>query len=850
MNTSYGRINPLKSRKIDYPLARSGKSKMIPEERDVVMKIVSNFKDRSRKDIQKWRSALQQAEGTEKPSRDALQALYHDLLTDGHLIAQMRLRKYAVLNTDFSIRNAKTGKTNDLGTDLFNQRWFYEFLEHAIDRIFFGTTLVYFREFMDVRADLAMIPRENVVPERKMIIPDLRNREQGFRYDDPEYENWLMQLGADSELGLLNIIVPNLIWKRNVAQSWAEWCEKFGQPLITAETTSTDTKVIDNIEYLLTQLGEASQAVLPKGTTIDIKQPNQTDAYKVYQEFHRVNNDEIAEAIVGGTMITSDGSSRSQSEVHERNLDKKIATADRRDISFIVNDDLIPLLIAQGYTFLSIDDRLTFDEGHDLTLDKYWEIVEGVSADHEIDPEWISKTFGIPITGKKKSPVNNRPDITARLDGINWPDYDHGACCGTELDPVAAGDTFEKRIERHTEILLQQLWENESTLGSEARLMADEGLAFLDSLITGWGSNRVTAAFNAPDHLMLSMMELNVFRFAAGKNEARMAAMNELMLDYKKGRLKSEAEFFDAARQTGREFNSNWLRTERNSAIAVGQNSANYIRLMAEKDIMPYVEYQTIADSKVRPEHAVLDGKVFNLNDNDLGSLNPPNGYNCRCELVQLESKPVNRPIEKAKAAKAALGDKYAGSIWDLNRADLKQVFTSDQFYAGVPGKKINGLDFESVYKMPFSAEIRKSLSQKLKLDKSITGKNVGELFKGLKDGDRRVMPFRDYLQRSIILPEKAFKLHTKGKYLNEGRHQLFPAVKDILNSPDEVWLNQFGSKQQAQMRYIKHYANMTVVVDGDYKNGRLTLGTWYQLADKAEKKVRVGIRIKNSEGL
>jgi len=841
-NKDISLFNPFKSNSVTAKVSE-GKSRTQGENKDIMMKVVSSFKDRSRKDIQRWRSALQLAENPEKPDRTALHDLYYDLLTDGHLIAQMRLRKYATLNTEFQIKNRNTGKINEEATNFFNQKWFYDFLTSSVDSIFFGTTLVYFREFATNKVDVKEVPRQNVVPELKIVIPDLKQKNEFFRYDDDEYLNWVLQIGGDTDFGLLNTIIPNLIWKRNVAQSWAEWCEKFGQPLITAETNQTDTKIIDHIEELLTQLGEASQAVLPKGTTIDIKQPSQTDAYQVYQEFHRVNNDEMAEAIIGGTMITKDGSSRSQSEVHERNLDKKIAVADKRNICFLVNDDLIPLLMNQGYSFLSEGDQLVFNKSHDIPLDKYWTIVNGVSADYEIDPEFITKTFGIPIKGKKKSPTP-KPNIVAKLKNFNLPNYPDDDCCGTF---TAAGDRFEKTIKDYTEALLQQLWNNESTLSSEARIMAAEGQSFLESLFTGWGDRRTKAAWNTPDHLALSMMELNVFEFSASKTEARLAAMSELLIDKEKLQIRNFSDFVNEARKVNDDFNIHYLRTERNIAISVGQNSANYIRLKAEQNVMPFVEYQTSGDSKVRPEHQILDGKVFNLNDPNIASLNPPNGYNCRCELVQLASKPADYKIIKAEKGISLLGEKFKNSEWDVNRADVKQVFLKKQFYGDVPYKKMEKFNYKNAYGLKDWSSFKENLKP-LQLDKSITVKNVTELFLKETLRNRTVMPFRDYLKRSIILPEENFNKHIKGKYLKQNRHQIFPKIKNILNNPDEVWLIKTNRKN-AQMRYVKFYKDDVIIIESIVGDLSFEIKTWYKM-QVSEEKIRNGILIHKNEKL
>jgi SPP1 gp7 family putative phage head morphogenesis protein len=45
-------------------------------------------------------------------------------------------------------------------------------------------------------------------------------------------------------------------------------------------------------------------------------------------------------------------------------------------------------------------------------------------------------------------------------------------------------------------------------------------------------------------------------------------------------------------------------------------------------------QYVAILDSRTRPEHAAMDGKVFLKDDPVWDTWWPPNGYNCRCRVV------------------------------------------------------------------------------------------------------------------------------------------------------------------------------------------------------------------------
>ena len=51
---------------------------------------------------------------------------------------------------------------------------------------------------------------------------------------------------------------------------------------------------------------------------------------------------------------------------------------------------------------------------------------------------------------------------------------------------------------------------------------------------------------------------------------------------------------------------------------------------------LPFWEYMTVGDDRVRPEHAVLDGFQARAEDPVWNKIYPPNGFNCRCTVIAL----------------------------------------------------------------------------------------------------------------------------------------------------------------------------------------------------------------------
>lgn len=81
------------------------------------------------------------------------------------------------------------------------------------------------------------------------------------------------------------------------------------------------------------------------------------------------------------------------------------------------------------------------------------------------------------------------------------------------------------------------------------------------------------------------------------------------------------------------------FRTNILSAYGAGK-----FRAATDPDVieeMPYVQYRTVGDARVRPEHAILDRTIYHAASAEWHRIAPPNSFNCRCSLVSLSRDDV-----------------------------------------------------------------------------------------------------------------------------------------------------------------------------------------------------------------
>ena len=141
------------------------------------------------------------------------------------------------------------------------------------------------------------------------------------------------------------------------------------------------------------------------------------------------------------------------------------------------------------------------------------------------------------------------------------------------------------------------------------------------------------------------------------------------------GNRKPFERFLNDVRKIDEKYNSNYLRAEYNFIHSSAEMAARWEGFMEDGDRY-HLQYRTANDSKVRPDHAAMHGITLPPSDPFWEEFYPPNGWNCRCTVVQVrKSKHPATDHEEAMA----LGELATGK-------DSKGIF---RFNPGKEGKSV-----------------------------------------------------------------------------------------------------------------------------------------------------------------
>jgi phage gp29-like protein len=150
----------------------------------------------------------------------------------------------------------------------------------------------------------------------------------------PERKFWTISTGADNHdepygLGLAHSLYWPVFFKRNDVQFWLMFLEKFGQPTAMAKIPAgqiDDPTTRQNAIAMLQNIATDAGIVVPDNVVIELLEASRSGSAD-YAGMFEAMNASISKIVLGQTMTTDNGASRSQSEVHER-VAQRIVEAD------------------------------------------------------------------------------------------------------------------------------------------------------------------------------------------------------------------------------------------------------------------------------------------------------------------------------------------------------------------------------------------------------------------------------------------------------------------------------------------------------------------------------------------
>ena len=141
------------------------------------------------------------------------------------------------------------------------------------------------------------------------------------------------------------------------------------------------------------------------------------------------------------------------------------------------------------------------------------------------------------------------------------------------------------------------------------------------------------------------------------------------------GNKKPFNQFLNDVKEIDKTYNERYLRAEYNFATASSEMAAKWEQFTQNEEEY-YLQYRTANDGAVRPEHAALHDITLPASDSFWDSYYPPNGWNCRCTVVQVlrymhKATPHNEAMQRG--TKALSNDKKG--MFNFNPGKQQKTF-------------------------------------------------------------------------------------------------------------------------------------------------------------------------------
>jgi len=303
------------------------------------------------------------------------------------------------------------------------------------------------------------------------------------------------------------------------------------------------------------------------------------------------------------------------------------------------------------------------------------------------------------------------------------------------------------------------------------------------------------------------------------------------------------------------------FETNVSTAYAAGR----WEQIQRLKGARPWLRYVSVLDALTRPEHAAWHGTVLHADHPWWRTHYPPNGWYCRCTVMQLSDEDLEE-----------FGYKVSGQAPDLDWEDRivntddgpvtlrvpKGIDTGWSYNVGeaafgrgadlLAQERHGGWDdlFAPGGNKPARPGPLATVPSSVRLGRRAG--NEAALRQALRDvlgAEARI--FEDPAGVSVEVNQSLVDHILAAGKQDEGREAYFPLIPELIERPQEIWVgfaqSQVSGRVDARRRYVRRVAiggGRTVTLVADLDGGRWSGLTFFQRRGGSMNRLRSGLRV------
>ena len=311
------------------------------------------------------------------------------------------------------------------------------------------------------------------------------------------------------------------------------------------------------------------------------------------------------------------------------------------------------------------------------------------------------------------------------------------------------------------------------------------------------------------------------------------------------GNLKPFERFLNDVQKVHESYNVNYLRTEYNFARASALMAARWKRFEQDGDRY-LLQYRTTGDGRVRRTHRMLHNITLPVTSPFWDKYFPPNGWNCRCTVVQVRKGkyPVSDEREAMNLGSQATAGKYQ-EMFMFNPGKRMATFPA---YNAYTVRKCNACEWRPD-KMKLAADIPDNeLCRACRLLQEMKRGNAGNIRRMAKPLQGRAI-VRKELPGPILISGTSLREWTNQPHKHYfAKNKLLLDIENVLAKADyigAVEYHKYGdNKKDVKLSHIfecEVSGEKSWIIVREYKWGEIVLHSISDSLEKIAKGIKKG---------
>jgi len=614
--------------------------------------------------------------------------VYRQLLSDAHVWSCYQSRKSGSLSCEWEIKDAASGgRKSDKGAynlivDMMEDLDVYQIITDMLDAPFYGMSPV---EVIWQSIAGKWLPDRVVGKPPEWFQFDPENNLRFKSVDDmiegeeiPEYKFLLPRHHASYQNPYGERVLSRCFWpvvfKRGGFKYWAVFTEKFGMPWVRGKvprgTNDTErARLLDNLSKMVAD----AVAVINDDESVEITEAaGKSASADIYERLVSASNREVSKAILGQTLTTEldKGGSFAATKEHME-VRGDLVDQDKRMVAGAFN--LLFTWIVELNFAGATPPKFSFYQEEDIQKERSERDTELSNQGVRFTPKYYQRTFNL---AEDDFEIVEPPGSQGALE--SGGSFQEDVKKNSELSRAlkAQGQIDDLVIEKINEAAaffdnykaqIADFLENAGSLEDAKRNILnlyDEldakplAQSLADALMTadnigvksiGGGAGFAEWGPATPFSEAVDFFRAKAFTIAGvTKADLLSGVKDELIKSMETGSTleefkKSFDSLFD---KHGYDRLSpyridNIFRTNMQTAYQAGR-----YRQMTSPAVVktkPYWRYVAVMDISTRPEHAAMNGKIYRYDHPFWLTWYPPNGFKCRCTVVSVSAREIER---------------------------------------------------------------------------------------------------------------------------------------------------------------------------------------------------------------